>query len=132
MSQPPKDAPDRRAVVPVICYPTDRLPQPDMALYAVARASARKVNEVLIPPREAACFRVNAGQVFRISCPEGSQVGDLNLWNANDLSERFFSGKTRALHGTHLTTGDRMWSSFWRRVICWFFPPSNRILRGRS
>ncbi|MEM9844548.1 MAG: DUF1989 domain-containing protein, partial [Pseudomonadota bacterium] len=29
-----------------------------------------------------------------------------------DLSERFYSGKTRALHGTHLSVGDRMWSSF--------------------
>uniref|UniRef100_UPI0039B891BA urea carboxylase-associated family protein n=1 Tax=Albidovulum sp. TaxID=1872424 RepID=UPI0039B891BA len=25
---------------------------------------------------------------------------------------RFYSGKTRALHGTHLSTGDRLWSSF--------------------
>ena len=39
-------------------------------------------------------------------------MGDLNLWNAHDLNERFYSGKTRALHGTHLSTGDRMWSSF--------------------
>ena len=39
-------------------------------------------------------------------------MGDLNLWNKNDLSERFYSGKTRALHGTHITTGERMWSSF--------------------
>ena len=38
-------------------------------------------------------------------------MGDLNLWNAHDLSERFYSGKTRALHGTHLSTGDRLWSS---------------------
>jgi len=36
----------------------------------------------------------------------------LNLWNAADLNEKFYSGKTRALHGTHLSTGDRMWSSF--------------------
>ncbi len=42
----------------------------------------------------------------------GRKWGDLNLWNANDLSERFYTGKTRALHGTHLSTGDRMWSSF--------------------
>ncbi len=52
-----------------------------------------------------------AGQVFRISCPVGAQVGDLNLWSADDLGERFFSGKTRALHGTHVTTGDRLWSN---------------------
>jgi uncharacterized protein YcgI (DUF1989 family) len=36
----------------------------------------------------------------------------LNLFNAHDLSERFYSGKTRALHGTHVSTGDRLWSSF--------------------
>jgi len=39
-------------------------------------------------------------------------VGDLNLWNPNDFSERFYSGKTRALHGTHVTEGNRLWSSF--------------------
>ena len=65
-----------------------------------------------MPPREGRCFRVAAGQFFRIASVEGPQVGDLNLWNAGDLSERFYSGKTRALHGTHLTTGDRMWSAF--------------------
>ena len=51
-----------------------------------------------------------AGHFFRITSVEGPQVGDLNLWAAGDLSERFFSGKTRALHGTHLSSGDRMWS----------------------
>jgi len=85
---------------------------PDMELYRTARQGAGKVCEVLVPPREAACFRVSAGSFFRITCVDGPQVGDLNLWNANDLSERFYSGKTRALHGTHLTTGERMWSSF--------------------
>jgi len=43
---------------------------------------------------------------------DGPQVGDLNLWNAHDLSERFYSGKTRALHGTHVSEGERLWSSF--------------------
>jgi hypothetical protein len=42
---------------------------------------------------------------------EGAQVGDLNLWNSHDLAERFFSGKTRALHATHISTGDRLWST---------------------
>lgn len=112
MTQAPQDANARRAVAPVICYPTDTLPQPDLALYARARNGARKLAEVTAPPRDAASFTVPAGHFFRISSVEGPQVGDLNLWNANDLSERFYSGKTRALHGTHLTTGDRMWSSF--------------------
>ncbi|SFN93385.1 hypothetical protein SAMN04487859_111134 [Roseovarius lutimaris] len=108
----PADADARRALRPVICYPNDTLPRPDMALYAAARAGASKVSEVLIPAREAACFRADAGQFFRITSVEGPQVGDLNLWNARDLSERFYSGKSRALHGTHLTLGERMWSSF--------------------
>jgi uncharacterized protein YcgI (DUF1989 family) len=102
----------RRGVKPVICYPTEGLPKPDLALYRRAASGADKVTEILVPPREAACFRVAAGHIFRISSVAGPQVGDLNLWHASDLSERFYSGKTRALHGTHLTTGDRMWSGF--------------------
>lgn len=112
MTNAPADADARRAVAPVICYPNDTLPTPDLALYRAARATATKTGEVLIPAREARTFRVPAGQFFRISAPEGPQVGDLNLWNADNLGERFYSGKTRALHGTHLTTGERMWSSF--------------------
>ena len=108
----PADADARRAIKPVICYPNDTLPKPELTLYARARDGAQKVDEILVQPREAACFRASAGQFFRITSVEGSQVGDLNLWNANYLSERFYSGKSRALHGTHLTTGERMWSSF--------------------
>jgi len=112
MTQAPDDADARRAIAPVICYPPETLPQPDLALYARARTGARKVAEVVAAPREAACFEVAAGQFFRISSVEGPQVGDLNLWNAQDLRERFYSGKTRALHGTHVTAGERLWSSF--------------------
>ncbi|QFT58992.1 hypothetical protein FIU94_09150 [Sulfitobacter sp. THAF37] len=108
----PPDADARRAVAPVICYPVESLPQPDMALYTAARQTLRKVDEVTVPPRDAATFSVPAGHFFRITSIEGPQVGDLNLWHAADLSERFYSGKTRALHGTHITTGQRMWSSF--------------------
>ncbi len=108
----PDDAKARRAIKPVICYPDASLPKPNLALYRVARSGAEKVSEVLVPPREAACFNVPAGHFFRISSVEGPQVGDLNLWNAENLQERFYSGKTRALHGTHITTGQQMWSSF--------------------
>ncbi|WP_187430496.1 hypothetical protein ROLI_006660 [Roseobacter fucihabitans] len=108
----PADAQARRAIKPVICYPVETLPAPDMPLYQAARESLTKQGEVLVPAREARCFSVPAGCFFRISSIEGPQVGDLNLFNAHDLSERFYSGKTRALHGTHITTGQRMWSSF--------------------
>ncbi len=108
----PADARARRAVAPVICYPTDTLPQPDLALFRAALDTARITDTVGAPPREACTFRVPAGQFFRIVSVDGPQVGDLNLWNAGDLSERFYSGKTRALHGTHVSTGDRLWSCF--------------------
>ena len=108
---PPADAEVRRDVPPVICYPNDTLPQPDLTLYANARAGAVKTAETIVPPRDARCFRAPAGHFFRISSVDGPQVGDLNLWNAADLGERFYSGKTRALHGTHLARGERIWSS---------------------
>jgi uncharacterized protein YcgI (DUF1989 family) len=108
----PPDADARRSIAPVICYPTDTLPQPDMALYQKARAEMTLVETVRAPARDAATIRVPAGHFLRIVSVEGPQVGDLNLFNADDLTERFYSGKTRALHGTHVTTADRLWSSF--------------------
>ena len=107
----PGDADARRAVEPVIVYPNGTLAPPDLGLYRSARAGASKTGEVLVQPREGGCFHVPAGGLFRISSVEGPQVGDLNLWNAHNLDERFYSGKTRAIHGTHITTGERMWSN---------------------
>ncbi len=107
----PSDAARRRAQRPVIVYRSEQLPAFDAAFYGSARAGMRKVDEVTVPPRDARAFGVPQGHFFRIIGTEGPQVGDLNLWNAEDLSERFFSGKTRALHATHVTTGDRLWST---------------------
>ncbi len=108
----PAYADNVRKIAPTICYPIDTLPKPDMALYKAAREALTLVDTVIAAPREACCFKVPAGSFFRIVSVEGPQVGDLNLWNAHDLNEKFYSGKTRALHGTHISTGDRMWSSF--------------------
>ncbi|HRO14658.1 MAG TPA: urea carboxylase-associated family protein [Paracoccus sp. (in: a-proteobacteria)] len=108
----PPDAAARRAARPVICYPEDTLPDPDLPALRAARGKAVKVGETLVPPRHARCWDMKAGQFFRITSVEGPQVGDLNLWARADPTERFYSGKTRALHGTHLTTGDRLWSTF--------------------
>ncbi len=109
--QAPPDAAERRAKPAVVVYPNGTLLPPDMAMLAAARGNLRKVDEIIVPPREGGSFRVPRGYFFRIVSTEGPQVGDLNLWNADDLSERFFSGKTRALHATHVSTGDRLWSS---------------------
>jgi len=108
----PSDADARKQKAAVICYPAETLPQPDLAAYTNSRDTADHVETVLVPPRDARCVTVPAGAFFRITSVDGPQVGDLNLWNAHDLSERFYSGKTRALHGTHLSTGDRLWSNF--------------------
>lgn len=107
----PPDGAARQSIEPVICYPVDTLPAPEMARYMRARAALTKVDEATAPPRDATTFTVKAGQFFRIVSVEGSQVGDLNLFNADDLTERLFTGKTRALHGTHVSTGDQLWST---------------------
>ena len=107
----PADAAQRRARPPVVVYPVGSLELPDMAMLRAASSQLTPVSEVIVPPRDARCFEVPAGHFFRITSIEGAQVGDLNLWNATDLSERFFSGKTRALHATHVGVGDRLWSS---------------------
>lgn len=111
MSEIPPDANARRAIEPVIVYPDDTLERPDVAACREAFSGYVKSDEVLVPPRDGKCFRVPEGGAFRITSVEAPQVGDLNLWHAEDLSERFFSGKTRALHGTHVSTGDRLWSA---------------------
>ncbi|HKL01055.1 MAG TPA: DUF1989 domain-containing protein [Desulfotignum sp.] len=108
----PQDAAARKAVKPVICYPTDTLPLPDMAMITAARHPLEMSEKIIVPPRDARTFTVPAGHFFRIVSVEGPQVGDLNLWARQDLSEKFYSGKTRALHGTHLGVGDRLWSGF--------------------
>ncbi len=108
---PPADADARRAAEPVVCYAIEQLPPYDAAFYAGVRDGAEPVASIEIPPRDARAFRVPAGHLFRIVCVDGAQVGDLNLWHADDLGERFFSGKTRQLHATHVSTGDRLWSS---------------------
>ena len=108
----PADADQRRSIKPVICYPNETLPDPDLPGLAAIRANAVKAGECLVPAREGRCFRVPVGHFFRITSVEGPQVGDLDIWSAADPRERFYSGKTRALHGTHLTRGDRLWSTF--------------------
>ena len=114
----PDDAAARRAVQPVLVYAQDRLPAFDRTFYETVRNDLTLVQESVVPPRDARVVEVPAGHLFRIATAEGSQVGDLNLWSASDLRERFYSGKTRALHGTHVSTGDRLWSNLpWLRPM---------------
>ena len=115
---PPPDADERWAVEPVTVYSLDKVPVYNQDFYDGIREGATLVDQVVIPPRDARCLQIPAGHLFRIVCTEGPQVGDLNLWNARDLRETFYSGKTRALHATHVSTGDRLWSRLpWLRPM---------------
>ena len=111
-SKKPLDALDRTNKDLVISYPVEKKKSNNLKILLEERKKIDLINEIIIPPRDARCFTVKAGQFFRIECFEGSQVGDLNLFNADNLNEKFYSGKTRALYGTHLSVGDRMYSNF--------------------
>jgi uncharacterized protein YcgI (DUF1989 family) len=108
----PADAVARKAIAPVVCYPVETLPRPDLATYRALRDELTLVETVVVPPRDAATWAVPAGHFCRIVCSEGAQVGDLNLFNAKDLRERLYTGKTRALNGTHVGLGDQLFSNF--------------------
>lgn len=112
LSTAPTDAEQRKAIKPVLCYPTQSLPRPDVSAYRAIRDELTLVDTVRVPARDAATFTVPAGSFFRIISIDGPQVGDLNLFNRHDLTERFYTGKTRALNGTHLGVGDQLFSSF--------------------
>lgn len=73
--------------------------------------SRELVDSFLIPVRDGRAWEVPAGHVCRFSVVEGPQVLDLNIWGADDPRERFWASRTRQFYGTHVTTGNRLWSS---------------------
>lgn len=108
-----------RSTAPVICYAVENLPKKcgSQALYkelqtAVKDGKTTLITKLEIPPCDARSWRVPAGCLFRIVCTHGPQVADMNCWALDHLpKERFYSSKTRQIHATHLTTGDRLWSN---------------------
>lgn len=84
---------------------------PIQALNA-ASDSRTLVRHVEVPARDAVAVTVPAGGILRVSVTHGPQVGDMNVWNAENPKERFYTSKTRQIHATHLTTGDSLWSCF--------------------
>ena len=99
-----------RLADPIICYAVAQLPKVDVAQLQRFRQQLRLHQSVRVAPRSAEIVAIAQGQFFRICCNQGSQVGDLNVWNAHNLQEKFYSGKTRQLHATHLSSYDRLWS----------------------
>ena len=107
-----------RSTKPLVCYAVEQLPakKGGDALYeqlrtAVASGDAKLHEALTIPACDARSWRVPAGWMWRIVCTEGPQVADMNAWSAADPRERFYTSKTRQMHATHLTVGDRLWSN---------------------
>ena len=107
----PSDIIERVGAKPVICYPNKDLTN-NLDILHKARKNLKKIDEVIVPPRAAKTFYVKSSNFIRIESVEGPQVGDLNIFQADNLDEKFYSGKTRALFGTHISVGDKMFSSF--------------------
>ncbi|KAH7055839.1 hypothetical protein B0J12DRAFT_596656 [Macrophomina phaseolina] len=82
-------------------------------------SSRTPLADLTIPPRSGAAWRVPRGAIFRLTTPQGPQVGDLNIWNAHNPRERFWASRTRQLHASHVSTGDRLWSCLpYMRPLC--------------
>ncbi|CAP80822.1 Pc12g11950 [Penicillium rubens Wisconsin 54-1255] len=64
-----------------------------------------------IRPCSAQAWIVPAGHICRLTTPKGPQVGDLNIWNANNPRERMWAARTRQIHASHVSVGDRLWSN---------------------
>ena len=110
-SKQPSNLKERIGAKPVVCYPNSHIKNDNLNVLLEARKYLVKRNEIIIPPRDAKTFEVKKGNFFRIESIEGPQVGDLNLFQLNNLEEKFYSGKTRALYGTHISVGDKMYSN---------------------
>jgi hypothetical protein len=83
----------------------------DHRLYgSIASAPRSLIYSHIVPIRSGHAWTVRAGQVCRLTTPEGPQVGDLNIWSLQNPRERFWAARTRQLHRSHVSTFDRLWS----------------------
>lgn len=86
----------------------------DRALYqrlAEAHPEHELVDSFQIPIRSGKAWRVPRGHLFRLTTVDGPQVGDLNVFNAQDPREHMWAARTRQLQRAHVSTFDRLWSN---------------------
>lgn len=98
-----------------VCYsPAPSLAKVDWSLCQEVHDAVfglQPVHTVIVEHGVGKGWTMKQGQVCRISLEGASQVGDINMWNSNNPKERLFTGKTRQIHASHLTTYDRLWSN---------------------
>ena len=88
-SEKPSDIASRIGAKPVVCYPNTSILDKNLSILHTAREHLVKKDEVIIPARDAKTFEVKFGEFFRVESVDGPQVGDLNLFNLNNLEEKF-------------------------------------------
>jgi uncharacterized protein YcgI (DUF1989 family) len=82
------------------------------AAATAANPVARKLEtSFTVRPCSGQAWTVRAGQICRLTTPQGPQVGDLNVWNAHNPRERMWAARTRQIHSSHVSVGDRLWSN---------------------
>lgn len=72
----------------------------------------------IIDKQSGAAFLLKKGQQLKVICPEGEQVSDMVLFNANDIREKISSGKTLDFEESILITKDHfLWSNRSRKMM---------------
>lgn len=77
-----------------------------------------KLLETHRPPGTGYGFRVQAGQAFRLSMVEGPQILDVDIFNAQDVTEHYAAGAQFHIEGTLVSRFTRIWGT----------PPKSRPL----
>ena len=71
-----------------------------------------------IEKQSGAAFTLKKGQRLKVTDPEGEQVSDMLLFNAEDIREKISSGKTLDFEETILITeGNHLWSNRSRKMM---------------
>ena len=73
------------------------------------------IESFLVPKATGKAFVVKAGQILRLTQPEGAQVIDFDAFSLEDPREYLLTSATRRYESIHVTEGHRLWSSGLRK-----------------
>lgn len=72
----------------------------------------------IIRPQSGAAFPLKKGEILKVTDPQGQQVSDMVLFNADDPREKISSGKTLDFEESLLISqGNYLWSNRSRRMM---------------